>query len=295
MAGDVRRQGAGLLDLARPLAGRRDSLRPGRTDAAEVGVVGYNLPVVPQKLLALIIKTTDYGESDRVVVLLSRERGKLSAFARGARASRKRFGGALEPFSLVLAEARERPGAELWTLQSAAVQRGFGTIRGDLSRIACAGYACDLARALVRDGEPHPGLFALLVDYLSRLDAAPAEPAALRAFELLALRDAGIAPRLDACARCGGPLPLPPARLAFSLEGGLLCGACAALAPGAPRCAAETADGLRRLEREGLAAGALGAGAAAEARELLSAFVEHQLGGRLPSRRFLDEVGPMLR
>ncbi len=247
------------------------------------------------KLNGVVLRTVDYGESDRVVSLLSRERGKLSAFARGARVSRKRFGGTLEPFSLVMAEARERPGAELWTLHAAALQRGFGAIRADLSRIACAGYASDLARSLVRDGEPHPGMFALLVEYLSRLDAAPAEPAALRAFELLALREAGIAPRLDACSRCGGSLPLPPARLAFSLEGGLLCDGCAALAPVAPRCAAATAEGLRRLAGEGLAAAPLGAQEAAEARELLSAFVEYQLGARLPSRRFLDEVGPMLR
>jgi DNA repair protein RecO (recombination protein O) len=251
--------------------------------------------VAHAKLRALVLKTTDYGESDRVVALLSEERGKLSAFARGARASRRRFGGALEPFTLVSAELRERPGAELWTLESVAVQQGFGGIRGDLARIACAAYACDLARALVRDGEPHPELLALLVGYLARLDAAPPEPAALRAFELLALREAGLAPRLDACARCGGPLPGAPAPLAFSLEGGLLCAGCADRGPRGPGCAAGTAAELRRLAREGLAAAALDPPAAAEARALLASFIEHQLGRRLPSRKFLDELGSALR
>jgi DNA repair protein RecO (recombination protein O) len=251
--------------------------------------------VASAKLLALVLRTTDYGESDRVVALLTRERGKISAFARGARASRKRFGGTLEPFTLATAELRERPGAELWTLESAAAQRSFGGIRGDLARIACASYACDLARALVRDGEPHPDLFALLVAYLTRLDAAPAEPAALRAFELLALRGAGLAPRLDDCARCGGALPGAPARLGFSPEAGLLCAACSSLAPRTPGCSSATAEALRRLSREGLAAAALPPEASAEARELLTSFIEHQLGGRLPSRRFLDEVGLALR
>ncbi len=248
-----------------------------------------------RKLLAVVIKTTDYGESDRVVALLSEEHGRLSAFARGARASRKRFGGALEPFTLVAAELRERAGAELWALESVAVRRAFGAIRGDLARIACAGYACDLARALVRDHEPHPELFADLVALLGLLDEAPARPETLRAFELLALRDVGLSPRLDVCARCGSALPEPPEGVAFSSEGGLVCGACRPGLPRAVACSAAGAQALRRLSADGLAAGPLPAPVGAEVRDLLSRFVEQQVGGRLPSRKFLDEVGPHLR
>jgi len=248
------------------------------------------------KLRGVVLRTTDYGEADRVVTLLTAERGKVSAFARAARASRRRFGGALEPFTLVSAECRERPGAELLTLESVSAERAFGAIRGELSRIACAGYACDLARALVRDHEPHPDLFALLVGYLGRLEAASPEPAALRAYELLALRAAGLSPRLDACARCGGELASGEGRLAFGAdEGGLLCPRCAALVPRAPRCTAEAAEALRDLAAGGLEPEPLGEAVATEVRRLLSGFLEHHLGGRLPSRKFLDELGPLLR
>lgn len=248
-----------------------------------------------RKLRAVVLKTTDYGESDRVVALLSEEHGRLSAFARGARASKRRFGGALEPFTLVSAELRERPGAELWGLESVSVQRAFGGIRGDLSRIACAGYACDLSRALVRDHEPHPELFADLLALLELLDLAPARPESLRAFELLALRGAGLSPRLDACARCGAAFPDPPAGLAWSPDGGLVCGACRAGLPRALACSAGAAAALVRLAGAGLTSGPLPAGVGAEVRDLLSRFVEQQVGGKLPSRRFLDEVGPFLR
>ncbi|HET6923374.1 MAG TPA: DNA repair protein RecO, partial [Anaeromyxobacteraceae bacterium] len=148
------------------------------------------------KLRAIVLRTVDYGESDRVVTLFTAERGKLAAFARGARASRRRFGGALEPFTLLEVEARERRGAELLSLESVQVQRGFGTLRGDLARIACASHACELAREMVRDAEPHPDLFGLLAAYLGGLDAAPPTAAGLRAFELGALRAAGLGPRL---------------------------------------------------------------------------------------------------
>jgi DNA repair protein RecO (recombination protein O) len=252
----------------------------------------------PLKLTAVVLRVVDTGESDRVVTLLSRERGKLSAFARGARASRRRFGGALEPFTLLSAEARGRAGSELLTLDSVSVARGFGAIRGDLARIACAGYAAELARELVRDQEAHEDLFDLLVAYLAALDAAPAVPAALRAFELGALRIAGLMPRLDGCAGCGGAVDTGGRAIRFDPgQGGALCAACASsAAPGSPSLSPDTLAALVHLQDGGLdaARAPMTPVAGREARAALSAFVEHHLGRRLAARRFLDEVGPLL-
>jgi DNA repair protein RecO (recombination protein O) len=251
------------------------------------------------KLSAIVLRVVDYGESDRVVTLLSRERGKVSAFARGARASRRRFGGALEPFTLLVAEVRARSGSDLLGLESVAVERGFGGIRADLARIACAGYAAELTRELVRDHEPHEALFELLATYLGLLEAAPARPSALRAFELGALRAAGFMPRLDGCARCGGALVPGPRGFRFDpSQGGLVCGGCTlAASPGCPVVAPETAAALVRLQDGGLAAaeeGPLTPVAGREARDALAGFIVHLVGHGLAARRFLDEVGPVL-
>ncbi len=250
------------------------------------------------KLTGIVLRTVDTGESDRVVTLLTRERGKVAAFARGARASRRRFGGSLEPFTLVAAEVRERSASDLLGLDQVSPLEAFGGIRGDLARIACASYAAELAQELVRDHEPHEDLFDLLAAYLALLAAAPARPAALRAFELGALRAAGLAPRLDACARCGGPLP-PDRAIRFDPgQGGALCGGCASsAAPGAPSLSPATVSALARLAGGGLAAASgepLAPPAGREARDALSAFLEHHLGRRLQARRFLEEVGAML-
>ncbi len=250
------------------------------------------------KLTAIVLRTVDTGEADRVVTLLSRERGKVAAFARAARASRRRFGGALEPFTLVRAEVRERAGAELLGLESVSPIEAFGGIRGDLARIACAAYATELARDLVRDHQPHEDLFDLLAAYLAALAAAPALPAGLRAFELGALRAAGLLPRLEACVRCNAPLPAARAVRLDPAHGGVLCGACAPLAsPNAPSLSADAAAALARLAVGGLAAARaerLGPREGREARDALGAFIEHHLGHRLAARRFLDEVGPVL-
>jgi DNA repair protein RecO (recombination protein O) len=250
------------------------------------------------KLTAIVLRTVDTGESDRVVTLLSRERGKVSAFARGARASRRRFGGSLEPFTLLTAEVRERAASELLGLDSVTPLDAFGGIRGDLARIACAGYAAELARELVREHEPHDDLFDLLAAYLASLAAAPARPAALRAFELGALRAAGLSPRLDACARCGRPPPAEERARFDPGQGGILCEPCAPYAaPGTPSLSAGAAAALARLSEGGLERARsepLAPPAGREARDALTAFVEHHLGRRLAARRFLDEVGPLL-
>lgn len=249
------------------------------------------------KLTAVVLRTVDYGESDRVVTLFTRERGKVSAFARGARASRRRFGGGLEPFTQISAQVRERSGSDLLSLDTLAVDDAFGGIRGDLARIACAGYAAELSRELVRDLEPHLELYDLLVDYLRRLDRGPALPGVLRAFELGALGAAGLAPRLDTCARCGGELGGQEAVRFDPQEGGALCAVCAqAASPGSVLLSRGAHGVLLRLSTGGLPAGAelIDSGVGREVRDALTRFVEHHLGRRLKARKFLDELGPAL-
>src|SRR5207248_6376811 len=166
-----------------------------------------------------------YGEADAVVHLLVRGRGRISAFARGARSSRKRFGGALEPFQRVEALVAEREGQELWALREARVVEAHPRLRDDLHRIAHAGYAAELVHELTRAGQPADALFALLEEFLTRLEAGAASSARLRGLELLALEAAGFAPELAACARCGADVPA--GRAGFDPDaGGVLCSNC---------------------------------------------------------------------
>jgi DNA repair protein RecO (recombination protein O) len=198
----------------------------------------------------------------------------------------------------VAAELAARGGGDAMArLDSISVERSFHHVRGDLARIGCAAYATELAGALVRDHEPHPSLFALVVEYLGRLDAAPARPVELRIFELGALEAAGFQPRLDGCARCGEAAGAAARGADFSpTDGGLLCDRCAAGAVGTTRLSAESLAALRRFQRGGFGEAGEGISPAAgrELREALGRFVEQLLGHRLQARRFLDEVAPQL-
>jgi DNA repair protein RecO (recombination protein O) len=235
---------------------------------------------------ALVLSTLDYGEADRLVTLFTRDHGKLTAFAAGARKSRVRFGGALEPFTLVKTRLVERRG-ETFRMERADVERKFNTVRQELPLIARALYCLELCRELVRDREPHPALFASLLEYLELLDERTAGPTSLIAFELNALARAGLMPRFDRCTVCAGPAGEAPG---FDPDhGGVLCRGCRGRAF---HCVAvspqlmESLSALQSGDRNPLPAPARRA-----ARELLNLFIAHHLGRRLKSVDFMVQVG----
>lgn len=235
---------------------------------------------------ALVLSTLDYGEADRLVTLLTREHGKLTAFAAGARKSKRRFAGALEPFMRLRVQLVETRGSTV-RLDSADIEAGYYTARQDLSLIARALYAVELCRELTRDHEPHPELFALLEEYLGRLNAKEAGPTSLLAFELSALAHAGLMPRFDACTLCDGP-PGEQPRFDQS-HGGAVCEPCSGRARDSVAVPPELLTGLRALQ-EGQRT-PLPPELRARARGLLNIFIAHHLGRRLKSVDFMAQVG----
>lgn len=144
---------------------------------------------------AIVLRLTDYGEADRIVTLFTLEQGKLQGVARGAKRSRKRFAGALEPFAHL--KLQLHLGTGLVTLSSADIVGIFPGIRSDLTKIGCAAYACELVERLTPDEEPNPRLFRLLYCYLERLDQVPPSPSDRRFFAVNLLKILGYQPELQ--------------------------------------------------------------------------------------------------
>jgi DNA repair protein RecO (recombination protein O) len=235
---------------------------------------------------ALVLSTVDYGDADRLVTLLTQSRGKLTAFAAGARKSKRRFAGALEPFTLVRARLVERRG-DTFRLDEAEIDRCFLAVRSDLPLIARAMYSVELCRELTRDREPHPELFALLLAYLESLEKGAADEVSLLGFELSALAHAGLAPRFSPCSICGKAAHDPPD---FDPEhGGVLCASCRSRGRLGLRMLPGLATALGELQ-QGMGV-TLSARERASARELLNHFIAHQLGKRLKSVAFLTQLG----
>src|ERR1700721_3276330 len=107
---------------------------------------------IEESSAAIVFAARDYSESDRIVTLLTRDFGKLSGMAKGAKASRKRFERKLEPFSHVMLYFRRRPNGQLVfvTRAEAAGLQPF-RLEDDLGRLALGAYMLELAEALTSE------------------------------------------------------------------------------------------------------------------------------------------------
>jgi DNA repair protein RecO (recombination protein O) len=230
--------------------------------------------------MATVVGHLDLGEADRIVRLLTAEHGALDAVARGARSSRRRFGGALDlGVRLRVAVDAPRRADGLSVLADVDVVAAPVGAREDLGKLMALAHGCEVARALSEPGAPQARLFALLGVWLDRLEApAPIRPAHRVAMEAKALTFAGLAPALSRCARCGRPLTDPAA---FSLDqGGAVHAGCA---PGRAVLAEDLAalDRLRHTPLHEIGAGEV---VAREVRWLLIDFLEHHTRRPLRSR-----------
>ena len=169
---------------------------------------------------AVVLRTYKLGEADRIVVLVTPGRGKVRAVAKGVRKTKSRFGARLEPPGNIAVQLYE--GRQLDTVTQAESIELFPAIRGDLVRMTDAMALLEAVDHVAQEGEANPALYRMLVAALRTLAASPS---ALLVggfyWKLLALE--GMAPVLDACARCARSEAL----VAFDpAAGGALCGGC---------------------------------------------------------------------
>ena len=140
---------------------------------------------------ALIIKTYTLGESDRIVVFLTRDRGKKRGVARNARQSRRRFGGALEPLTHGRVGYVERERRELVHVQYVEpIRSPLAAVHGEA--LGYAGYFAELIDEWAPEADPNETMFRLgasMVDAMAL--GVPVEPLA-RYFEYWLLRLQGV-------------------------------------------------------------------------------------------------------
>jgi DNA repair protein RecO (recombination protein O) len=157
------------------------------------------------KTEALILRTYKLGEADRIVVFLTRDRGKKRGVANGARRPRSQFAGALEPFTRVGLTYYEREHRELVRLSYAEAQCSpLRASRPDA--LPHVGYFAELIDEWAQEGDPNERLFRLGASTPDALAAGvPTGPLA-RYFEYWVLRLQGVYPPHLVCHRCGAAL-----------------------------------------------------------------------------------------
>jgi DNA repair protein RecO (recombination protein O) len=238
---------------------------------------------------ALVLRRFDYGEADRIVWLILPGRGRLAAFAAGARKSKRRFAGALEPFARLSVRLTPPRRGDLFRLAEAEVLEIHEPLRQSLEALASASSACELVAAFCPEAHAPPGgdLYIPLLGYLRALTRSGVRPNDFYRFLLLGLEAAGLRPKLSHCARCHQSTG--SGRTHFdAAEGGFLCERCPPRFSSAVALSAETADALREIESGD---GEPSAKRPTQARELLLGYAQHHAGRAMKSFELLRDVG----
>lgn len=194
---------------------------------------------------AIVLHRLNFAETDRIVTLYTRERGKLSAIAKGARKPVSRLAGATE--ALTYGRFHLAVGKNLDIISQAEVKESFPRIRADLTRIAYGSYLAELVDKSLEEHEPHADIFDLLLSALYLLER-PNDPEKIaRMFDLQFMGVLGYEPVLDRCVRCRKPIESDDLRFSPSL-GGLICRECGPLPEDAVAISREAVEVMQRLE-----------------------------------------------
>lgn len=175
----------------------------------------------------IVLATGDHGEADKLVTLYCPDLGRMTAIAKGAKKSKRRFVNKLEIFSLLhFAYRPPRGGTGLHLLSEAELLTAHLPLRTDLPRYAAATYLCELIVRFTHDNDPDQRLFTLLQWALSALDH-DALPSKIVAVAHLRLLDAaGYRPDLRSCHVCHQPVKPGPSYALLPETGALQCSAC---------------------------------------------------------------------
>jgi DNA repair protein RecO (recombination protein O) len=243
---------------------------------------------------ALVLRGFNLGETSKVVILLTRERGKVRAVARGARGARPRYQSALEPLSEVRVTLYGRQGADLLRLGQAellhsAFRAGTRSLDAALFLSGCA----ELLDAFSSEGEADEKVYRLALAVVQAAENGASPELLGRYLEAWLLRLHGLYPPLDRCAACGGPLPADGALSYHRAAHGFACADCGpASGPHLPVAARRMLADFFRRPPDALGAEA---GAAAQAlesfhRDLISAHLERDLRAPRVIREIAREI-----
>ena len=231
----------------------------------------------------LVVRSTEVFETSKVLTLFTRDLGKVSALAKGARRLKSPFQAALDLLSVCDIVVLHKASDALDLVTEATLIERFDPLRRDLAALYAGYYIAELLNDLTDHHDPHPRLFDAAVVTLRNLDDPATRPRRILRFELALLRELGLLPALEACVNCGSEVDSTGESVAFGLAtGGVLCSGCRPGQPHVATVSGRSLEAIRALASPGNAWRALDPrpGAMAAVRATIGAVICHHLGRR---------------
>lgn len=173
-------------------------------------------------VMGMVLSAMPVGEYNKRLVILTRELGKISAFAKGARKPNSAFLACSEPFSF--GEFTLYAGRSSYNIMSAEISNYFTELRGDIDSLYYSFYFCEFTEYITKENNDEKEVLKLLYQSLKAVAKKTIELRLIRAvFELKLMALNGLAPQLFECVKCGSETDF----YRFSPKnGGLLCTDC---------------------------------------------------------------------
>lgn len=237
-----------------------------------------------EKSAAIVLRVIEFSETSCVVTLMTREFGKITGLAKGARRKKSPFEAALDVLSIVrIVFLRKTPPA-MDLLTESKLERRFRAASSDLERLYAAYYVAELLTVMTEFADPQPSLFDVAETTIMGLDEGLVSPFwLLSRFELQMLEFLGHLPVLNACVNCERIVPPNATKVNFGfLDGGVLCTNCRIGKTSVMSMKRESLDVLQSLSTIGFESPvAMPSDAVqAEVRQLLNQNINHLLGFR---------------
>jgi DNA repair protein RecO (recombination protein O) len=240
----------------------------------------------------IVLRSMDYGEGNKIVTLLTKTNGKAGVLIRGAKKVRSKHASLAQPFTY--GEFVYFRTSGLGTLNHGEIMESHHLLREQLDLAAYAAYAAELTDRTLQDDEPTGFHFEQLQACFKALEEGKDAQIVINLYEMRILELAGYAPELSECVSCGNRVA--PFRLS-AYQGGLLCSRCTGRDP----AAIPLGEGACKLLRlfKGMDMRRLGniqvrPETKLELKESMRALMDTQLGIKLKSRHFLDQLDKLM-
>jgi DNA repair protein RecO (recombination protein O) len=245
---------------------------------------------------AILIRRVDYGDYDLILNFLTRDRGKISAIAKSAKRSKKRFGGILELFNSLEIVVSQGRGKGLALVKEASLIQPLFNIGTDIRKTAYASYWAELTNLWLEEGRAQTEIYDLLAYVLSELDAGTISGEVLSIlFQMRFLSLSGLCPNLNHCCTCSIETDAAPRhRMNFDLsKGGVVCESCAPYGADERCLSRGTIKQLQWIDNGDIRKAArirFSAQALKEGLQFLESFVPYHLGKEPRSLKFLRQL-----
>lgn len=242
-----------------------------------------------EKIEGIIIRTTNYGETNKIVTIYSREWGKVGVMARGAKKPNSRLSAVTQLFTYGYFLVQKSSG--LGTLQQGEMISSFRSIKEDIFLTAYASYIVDLTDKATDDRKPNPFLFELIYQTINLINEGYDAEILVNIFEMKMLNTIGLYPVLNQCTMCENT----EGHFSFSIrEGGLLCHRCLERDPYHLKISPATVKLLRLfyyLDLSRLGSISVKPETKAELKMVISTYYDEYSGLNLKTKKFLNQMG----